>query len=85
MAFPDVMVPGVVKTAGLNIVGEYLGYDWNQVWEEVRNEEFYGEDGGGISVTRDPSHKYTNSEVLNHIVKEIFENNPKLQRLTFLN
>ena len=54
MSFPKVLEQvWCMDNSGLNEVGVHLGYDWNQICDEVSTSEFYAQDGdGSFIVTR---------------------------------
>jgi len=52
-------------SAAWNIIGEELGYDWNEICDLMHEEELYGQDGEGCFTLPD-------SEcIVNPILKEI--------------
>ena len=88
MAFPDVLeCVYSMDNAGMNVVGEHLGYDWNQICDEVREAGFYAEDGdGAFSVYRDAKNEYcSSSKILNEIFVAIFAHYPKVDKIQIVN
>lgn len=87
MSFPKVLEQvWHMSNSGLNEVGEHLGYDWNQVCDEVREAEFYAQDGDGIfTVHRCSKGDYSSSEVINKIINAIFFNYPQAESISISN
>ena len=73
--FPKVLEQKwVMYNSDLNVVGEYLGYEWNQVREGIGDAEFYAKDGDGLfSVRKNKDSIYSKSEIANEIIKSIFD------------
>lgn len=72
--------------AGLNVVGEDLGYSWNLVCDEISTESFYAEDGdGAFTVRYQEDGQYTKSEILNEIVQAIFKHYPHVKSFQLVN
>lgn len=83
MTFPQVIsFEPTMYDYGLNEVGEYLGYDWDQICNEIDDAELYAQDGGG-SFTISKSYSGP-SAILNEIVKAIFNNNPNIASITVI-
>lgn len=81
----EVVKANVIDSSALNLVGEALGYDWNDVCDEVQKHEFYGDSGDqGIDV-RKIDLVSIESEMLKNILTKIFESNPQLKSLLILN
>ena len=73
-----------MDSSGLNEVGEALGYDWNEVCDEIMAHGFHGECGdNGVSI-RKVNVNSLKSEVLKKILNQIFESNPQLEQLEVL-
>lgn len=87
MTFPEVVCSIYsIHNSDINIVGEYLGYDWNQICEEIQEEGFYAEDGdGAFTISFSPKNDYAKSKVLNDILIAIFEHYPHVKKLQIVN
>lgn len=83
MEFPQVLRQvWMMSNSDLNVVGEHLGYDWNEVCDEIDSAGFYAEDGEGtFSVSRTNKNDYSSSEMINNIMTAIFENYPQVERV----
>lgn len=69
----------VINNSDINVVGEMLGYDWNDVCDMTSEERLYGQDGsGGVSVSR--TCKFDNED-LNKIFEKIFADNPEVESI----
>lgn len=81
--FPQVVrfEPTIYSTAIIE-VGVYLGYEWNQICNEMHNEDMYAQDGEG-SFTICKTDNYT-SDIINEIVKAIFDHNPDINSITVI-
>lgn len=81
----EVVKANVIDSSALNLVGEALGYDWNDVCDEVQKHEFYADSGDqGIDVRR-VDLVSIESEMIKNILTQIFESNPQLKSLLILN
>jgi ankyrin repeat protein len=87
MTFPQVLKKiWYMDNSDLNVVGEHLGYKWNQVCNAVSEAEFYAEDGDGtFSVDREDDNDYSDNEIINKIMTAIFENYPKVNEIRISN
>lgn len=87
MSFPNVVKQVYsLENSGLNVIGEYLGYEWNQISEEVSKVGFYAEDGdGAFTVHLQKNGKYSGSEILDEIIQAIFANYPEATVLQIVN
>lgn len=66
----------------INEEGEKLGYEWNQVCNEVQKEWLHGQDGDGyVRVTRKRKFEST---VLTHIFDTLFASNPFMHEILIL-
>ena len=82
--FPQVLTQvWKMDSSDLCVVGQHLGYDWNQVCEEIGTAEFYAQDGDG-TLTHDKGDD-TDSEVLNAIMNAIYEAYPNVKCITISN
>jgi len=81
MSFPKILVQTwVMDSADLCEVGEYLGYDWSCVAQEIQEKEFYPMDGEGVlDISRGV--EVENSPILTHIISSIFENYPDVNEI----
>lgn len=88
MSFPNVVKSiYTMKNSDINVVGEYLGYEWNKVCDEISKAGFYAEDGeGAFEIRRNHKNQYSNeSQIINKIFVEIFNQNPKVHNITIIN
>lgn len=69
-----------MENSDINVVGEMLGYDWNEICDVIAKAEFYAHDGDGtFTVERD---YLPENEVLNAIFTKIFADNPECNDIT---
>lgn len=87
MSFPNILKTVYnMGNSDINVVGQYLGYDWNDVCDHVREAEFYAQDGAGaFTVTRESNNDYSENEVINKIFTEIFKNYPHVNKIQVVN
>lgn len=87
MSFPTVLKQvWHMDNSDLNVVGEHLGYTWNQVCDEVGKAGFYAEDGdGSFTVTRNKENSYADNEVIDAIMTAIFANHPDVRVIRISN
>lgn len=62
-----------IENSDLNVVGEMLGMDWNDVCDLISDAGLYGQDGAGYVVI-DPYYKYGTD--IDKIIEKIFADNP---------
>jgi hypothetical protein len=77
----------VMNNSGFCVAGEYLGYEWNHVCDEISNSDLYAQDGdGSINIRRkkDPK-KYTDNVVMRAIIVAIFEHYPDVKEIMIVN
>jgi hypothetical protein len=76
-----------MDNSDMNVVGEHLGYDWNQVCDEVSKAGFYAEDGdGAFTVNRSSKSEYSSkSKIINEIFVAIFANYPNVKTIQITN
>lgn len=75
-----------MDNSGLNVVGEHLGYDWNQVCDAVGQAEYYAEDGdGSFTVQRSKKNDYSSNAIINAIMVAIFEQYPHVNKVRISN
>lgn len=74
--------PYLITDEDINVIGEKLGYEWNDVCDAVRDANFYAQDGSGYFIIR-RSHKnyYTSVEMINKIISAIFESDKNINEL----
>lgn len=86
MSFPNVVKSIYsMDNSDINVVGEYLGYDWNEICDEISSEGFYGQDGTGcFYISRSSKNEYADSKILNEIFVEIFKHNPTVNEITVI-
>lgn len=70
----------VMNNSDLNVVGEQMGYDWNEICDEISNNGLQGSDGDG-AVTVYKNRQYNKGEILNSIINKLFEMNPDVQEI----
>lgn len=87
MTFPQVLKQTwTMENSDINVVGVHLGYDWNQVCDEISKAGFYAEDGdGAFSVYRDSENDYSSNKVINHIMVELFAAYPNVREIQITN
>lgn len=87
MTFPQVLKSvWTMENSDINVVGVHLGYDWNNVCDEISKAGFYAEDGdGAISVYRDRNNDYSSNAVINHIMTELFAAYPDVREIQITN
>ena len=88
MSFPDVVQKIYsMDNSDINMVGEHLGYDWNEVCDEVSKAGFYAEDGdGAFTISRNAKSDYSSdSKIINEIFVAIFENYPEVKTIQVIN
>lgn len=73
-----------MKSTDILFTGRKLGYDWNALCDEVRNEGLHGQDGSGsTSVHRDEIEEL-DSEPLKVIFRHIFAEHPSMDEVTII-
>lgn len=86
--FPNILESKfVMQNSDLCVVGVYLGYEHNQVVEEIQNDDCRAYDGEGTIVREreaDPS-DYSENEVIRAIFEAIFNNYPHVDEITICN
>jgi hypothetical protein len=87
MTFPQVLKSvWTMENSGINVVGEHLGYDWNQVCDEISKAGFYAEDGdGAFAVYRSSKNDYSSNQIINHIMTELFAAHPDVREIQITN
>lgn len=87
MTFPQVLQQvWYMNNSDINVVGEHLGYDWNEVCDHVSDAGFYAQDGdGSFSVSRSSKNDYSENEVINKIMTAIFDNYPQVSKIVINN
>lgn len=87
MTFPQVLEQvWHMGTSDINVIGEHLGYEWNDVCDAVSDSRFYAEDGAGsFTVSRAKKNDYSDNEMINKIFIAIFENYPQVNQITISN
>lgn len=73
-----------IKTGDINVVGEMLGYDWNDVCDMCSVDSLYGQDGSGFC-TVERGHIDFESEGLVKIFEKLFADNPDCKQIYILN
>ena len=71
-----------IQNSDLCVVGEMLGYDWNDVCDAIGEQEIHGMDGSGYTTIE--KSMTTNNEMVNAIVKKLFEDNPNASDIKVL-
>lgn len=87
MNFPDVVKSIYsMDNSDINVVGEHLGYDWNEVCDEISKSGFYGQDGSGsFTIFRNKKDEYcSESSIINEIFVEIFKHNPTVNEIAVI-
>lgn len=87
MSFPDVLKKIYsMDNSDINVVGEHLGYEWNQVCDEISKAEFYAEDcDGAFTVSRNAKSDYSSRTIINEIFKAIFAHYPDVKTIQIVN
>ena len=68
-----------INNGDLNFKGLYLGFEWNDVCEWIRDNEVYGEDGAGYTyISRDGDYNPEFKEIVNAILDEAQEEQLKV-------
>lgn len=76
----------IIDCGSLMDIGEILGYDGNQVCDEIGNAEFYAQDGdGAFNVCRSNKNNYSTNKVINEIMIEIFKSYPTVNEISIIN
>lgn len=71
-----------MDNSDINVVGEMLGFDWNDVCDACQQEEIYGQDGSGsYSVHRDETFS---NEMITAIFAKIFADNPNADTIRII-
>lgn len=72
-----------MNNSEINVVGEMLGYDWNDVCDYIAERGVYGEDGSGYTIVR--RGYIFNHEHIDAIFEKIFSDNPEVNKIFILN
>ena len=85
MSFPDIINSVyTMNNSDINVVGMHLGYDWNDVCDEISKARYYAEDGdGAFNVYRGET--YSENEIINKIMTAIFDNYPNVDCIQIVN
>lgn len=73
-----------MDNSDLNVIGETLGFDWNDVCDEIASQELYGTDGCGYSTMSRNEYKTLTSPVLVAIFDKIFKDHPDMKYVIIL-
>lgn len=98
-AFPDVLkLTYQMNNSDLCVVGQHLGYHWNQVCGAIRDAGFYAEDGDGAQTVEryyhdhddedgeeDAATCYSENPIIQRIMEEIFAHYPDVQEISIVN
>lgn len=72
-----------MNNSDINVVGEMLGYDWNDVCDYIGELELYGEGcDGSYEVSRGTKF---NHEEIDAIFEKIFNDNPEANKICIIN
>ncbi len=75
-----------MQNSDINVVGVHMGYDWNQVCDEISTSCFCAEDGdGAFTVYYDKNKDYSSSVIINEIMHAIFSHHPGVKSLQIIN
>lgn len=85
--FPDVLQAIYsMDNADICRVGEHLGYDWNQVCDEIGKAGCYAEDGdGAFTIHRHRDNDYYDNKILNEIFVAIFDHYKDVKKFQIVN
>lgn len=79
-----IIVPSyTMDNSDINVVGELLGFNWNEVCDACQKEGIYGQDGSGSYVVHRGEHFENN--IITAIFEKIFEDNPIANKICIIN
>lgn len=73
-----------MQNSDINQVGTELGYDWNQICDEVSKDSLHGQDGSGFCEVARGDEKEFSSPILKAIFTEIFRRHPSMNSITVM-
>ena len=69
-----------MSNSDINVVGEMLGFDWNEICDSVQGEGLYGQDGSGYVIVKHNTR--FEDEKIKIIFNKIFSDNPEIKNIT---
>ena len=73
-----------MQSSDMCVVGGELGIEWNTVCKAIRDEDFYGQEDGGVLVERDDIADWEDG-IIKTIFEHIFATHPHVDEISVMN